>query len=548
MPQRTHWQVTSVSLHELIDRFHRGLLRIPRYGRPFQRNNDDVVRIFDSILRGFPIGMIMVTEGSADAGPVSLGGVHITAPATDQAWSVVDGLQRLTAIVGTLGGTDSDERFRVAYDLTAHELVGIQEHSPREDVLPLSVAADGRRVLAWLRKRPWFDEEQVDQALRVSQALREYRIPLMVIDGADITVRSEIFARMNTSGTSLTRQDIAQVRRVEKQSDDASSMSPGTSSLVESSRIVGFGRPSEALLLRCVDAVGGGVKSTREVFPQVLAFLRDMAGIPHVRLLPWDDALPVLTRFVARFGPPRGRAAELLRRWVWRGATVDAALRPDLDLVLSDLGSSPLGEANRLLRLLEPPTRAWRPGPEATGLDRTSGRLSVLGLLSARPTLLVPVRADTLFEDPHRMGALLEPGLPLAAQSGLTGALLDAGEELLAPLMEKTPYQPWTYSLANHLLHPPVRAGELLHAVRTEPATEDASWLVGHCLDRMCVEALRDRAYDVFTARRTRLVERVIADHVQRYARWGFPDGASLPSLSGPADQDGPDRSSEDAP
>src|SRR5262249_38545787 len=56
-------------------------------------------------------------------------------------------------------------------------------------------------------------------------------------------------------------------------------------------------------------------------------FLRDHAGIPHVGLLPYSHVLPILVRFIHLHGSPTGRAATLLRRWVWRAAVGGAAAK-----------------------------------------------------------------------------------------------------------------------------------------------------------------------------------------------------------------------------
>jgi hypothetical protein len=50
----------------------------------------------------------------------------------------------------------------------------------------------------------------------------------------------------------------------------------------------------------------------------VLGFLRAHCGIVHLRLLPRNLVLPVLTRFFARHTAPNARSLELLARWVWR--------------------------------------------------------------------------------------------------------------------------------------------------------------------------------------------------------------------------------------
>src|SRR5262249_17987535 len=110
---------------------------------------------------------------------------------------------------------------------------------------------------------------------------------------------------------------------------------------------LGFGVIDDRLVLRCVLAFRGGdvfreefgqefessedqVETFQEVasaLREVVSFLSGAAGIPHVKLLPYSHVVPVLIRFVRLHGIPDGRAATLLRRWVWRGAVAGTRAR-----------------------------------------------------------------------------------------------------------------------------------------------------------------------------------------------------------------------------
>ena len=106
--------VLSVPLAELTRRFCAGPVRIPAFSRPFSWSSREVVRLFDSILRGYPVGAMIVGEGPAGAELVRVGGIRIEAPATDRAWSMVDGTQRLVAIIGVLAGGSTEQQVHIA--------------------------------------------------------------------------------------------------------------------------------------------------------------------------------------------------------------------------------------------------------------------------------------------------------------------------------------------------------------------------------------------------------------------------------------------------
>jgi Protein of unknown function DUF262 len=90
------------SVSELATAAVKGALRMPPFQRAYRWNERDARDLFDSIWRGFPIGSLLLWERPAPAAAVQFGSLQIDAPSTDQALWVVDGQQRLTALVATL--------------------------------------------------------------------------------------------------------------------------------------------------------------------------------------------------------------------------------------------------------------------------------------------------------------------------------------------------------------------------------------------------------------------------------------------------------------
>lgn len=87
---------------ELVRLGLEGKLRIPPFQRPFRWESTDVVNLFDSILRGYPVGNLLMWERPAVAAQVTLGPLVLDAPAVADALWVVDGQQRVASLVGAL--------------------------------------------------------------------------------------------------------------------------------------------------------------------------------------------------------------------------------------------------------------------------------------------------------------------------------------------------------------------------------------------------------------------------------------------------------------
>lgn len=72
------------------------------FQRPPRWRSAHVVDLFDSIKQGFPVGTLLFALREEPATSVTLGRFTVDAPATRDALVVVDGQQRVSALVGAL--------------------------------------------------------------------------------------------------------------------------------------------------------------------------------------------------------------------------------------------------------------------------------------------------------------------------------------------------------------------------------------------------------------------------------------------------------------
>jgi hypothetical protein len=362
----------------------------------------------------------------------------------------------------------------------------------------------------------------------VTTAIRTYEIPMYEIEGDDEQALREIFVRMNTFGKALKRAEIFKALHsapLDVQPSDLDALRERVSTLR-------FGDFTDQTLVQSVMALRGGkvdrdfrqeftddadrqssFERTEKALRLTVDFLREDAGIPHLRLLSYALYVPVLTRFCDLFGRPENRAAELLRRWGWRGAMVGAAPQGNtvaLRRNASAVSGDPLASASRLLELLPPGGDAWQPDLTQVALNRAQAKLNILGLLSAHPVLL----KDWTDSDGrrHPMGTRVD-------QPEILRDLLDKGTSPLMTVLGGA--EPRERNLANRLVHPGTgtEGASLLTDVMDERA------LPSHCVDSVCVDMLLLGRFDEFLQRRADIVTQTIAGHVQRMALWGFADG-----------------------
>jgi hypothetical protein len=96
-------QARAESVEDLVRLAREGQIRVPEFQRGLKWGSDQVVHLFDSIYRGYPIGSLLLSRRRAEAGQVVLGPLVIDAPEAPGARWVVDGQQRLVALAASFG-------------------------------------------------------------------------------------------------------------------------------------------------------------------------------------------------------------------------------------------------------------------------------------------------------------------------------------------------------------------------------------------------------------------------------------------------------------
>lgn len=94
-------------LEDLVGEVLSGYIRIPDFQRIFRWQWEDVKRLMDSIVRGYPIGSLLLWARPALEDTLKIGALEIKAPSLDEARWVVDGQQRLTSLANALNDDGS---------------------------------------------------------------------------------------------------------------------------------------------------------------------------------------------------------------------------------------------------------------------------------------------------------------------------------------------------------------------------------------------------------------------------------------------------------
>lgn len=344
------------TVERLVAMARSGEIRIPHFQRDFRWQRQDVVRLFDSIVRGYPVGSLLLWRRPAPKQLIQLGSLDLEAPAVEVARWVVDGQQRIKSLASALIPEASrDPRFALAYNLKDSEFVA-RPAIDEPTTIPLPVIFNLTQILQWFQKYPEA-LEYVDQANEITQTLRQFQIPAYEVTQNDVKVLQDIFDRMNNYGKRLSRAEIFSALFADDEAvTDRLTFDKIAEHLDED---LGFGTVDNDTILSSMLA-RRGPDVRREIrnefaddrpdsqsnqpgraiidFPdedrdtayrhgevamrRAIAFLQEEAGVPHVSVLPYRYLLVVLTRLFAHHPSPDARSIRLLRRWFWRAAVV----------------------------------------------------------------------------------------------------------------------------------------------------------------------------------------------------------------------------------
>jgi Protein of unknown function DUF262 len=393
-------EARAFSVEALLQHVRDGKIRVPDFQRPLRWRANHVLDLLDSVYRGFPVGDLLLSKQAADAAAIHLGPVHVHAEAMPDAYFVVDGQQRITALAGAMLHPEPRPRgdiYAVWFDLEEERFARGTYREPPAHWIPLNVVGDSFALLTWLNAWPFRSQrpDLVQRAIGLGKALREYQIPAYIVEGASDEVLRLIFKRVNTSVVAMQETEVF-----------AALFGGGEPHPIESAcarlqTATGFGDISPDLFLGCLKVIEGlqvaneltegqvakldplAVERTENALLRALRFLQDDAGIPHFKLLPYPLPLVVLARFFHLHARPAQRTRALLSRWMWRGALNLSDENQHSDIGSMQLASRRLdgdefASAERLLESV-PARRSFVPLASATWSTAEHAALRVAG-------------------------------------------------------------------------------------------------------------------------------------------------------------------------
>jgi hypothetical protein len=352
-----------VMMDELLDRVATGKLRVPVFNRPFVWRPEQMLELFDSIERGFPVGSLLVWQTDEPVQSLTqIGDIEIPDPEPGSSVSyILDGHQRVSTLFGCLfrkkdaprTEDPKDWRWWVFRDLAATEKAAKYRHQPKGDVpahyLPLRSVLRTLDFLGFSKElvaQVGEDDasELVQEAEQISQRVKSYKIALSHLVGGDLNQAVEVFSRINQSGQKITSDQM--VSALTFKHGEQVTLAERIDRIVTQIADLGFGEPRRETVFRTVLAIAGeqdvmspdwsavvrrvdgrvakAAEDTAQAMTAATGFLKQQIRVPLFRYLPYAHQLMLLTVFFYHQRNPSAAQLAVLRRWFWRTSWTEA--------------------------------------------------------------------------------------------------------------------------------------------------------------------------------------------------------------------------------
>lgn len=209
-------------LHLILAEVLRGEILVPRFQRPGTEDTwtpEQRQALLDSIYRGFPVGTILLWSTKTEISAfLKIGGFTIPAPPVGRPNRfLLDGHQRLSTLVqilgaGLLGDTESEQKNLEEwwfFDLQGNSADSKENficldksESDNTMHLPLHILLNRSKLNQWIRSHDLKDE-LVGKAEELRDCLRDYQMPIAILQTDNLEEVTESFKRINSSGTKM---------------------------------------------------------------------------------------------------------------------------------------------------------------------------------------------------------------------------------------------------------------------------------------------------------------------------------------------------------
>jgi hypothetical protein len=340
----------TIFLEDLLANVAKGQYKIPVFQREFVWEPSQMLDLFDSILKSYPIGSLLFWKTKTsfhtkpEVGPYRIEGENI------EFTYVLDGFQRISTLFGVLMNPknfnqsevgDKLNKFSIFFDVRDESFKFVRENRRKNsNILSVNLYKiyDNRELFNYLREldKQNINEvdklDYIDRARNLHDVLHKFRLPFVEIQGGDIKSAIEIFSRVNSTGTEISEDYILSARSY---GETKFNLIDSITEFLNNLDIYNFEDLKRDTILNCIynakKKIYFDVKSeellqpdlenfTNEAYSHIrkaVDFLYRKLFVIDIRLLPYPSQMIFISEYFRLSPEPTSEQLQSLEKWFW---------------------------------------------------------------------------------------------------------------------------------------------------------------------------------------------------------------------------------------
>lgn len=343
-------------LREILKKIDKGIFAIPVFQRDYIWQKKQVIDLFDSLSKGYPIGSIILWKPDFNMSrSKDILTDAIIEPSAPE-YYVLDGRQRLTTFFGCIKNDDTKrDIFKLYYNLEEMTFIYAKNESPI--LLKVSDLYDTFLMLGKLQTlmSSNYKEEQkkvfVERARRMNALLQSYTIGEIMMNDCSLEDASIAFARINSKGTTISPLFMLQALTYSK--DGGILVGKEIEQIVNSLSPYGFDTINTGFILNCFYQYVGknsydykledlansdfteSINAIKQDILESIKFLYHDCNVISSKLLPYGRQLELICSFFRQNPAPSAQEREELRKWFFYTSYQQTFMNSSLSVVRS---------------------------------------------------------------------------------------------------------------------------------------------------------------------------------------------------------------------
>lgn len=435
------------NLTDIISGIERGELLVPNFQRPFVWKPNDMISLFDSIYKSYPIGSLLFWTSTESCLTLDKIGPFKINKTKDYPLSyILDGHQRLSTLYGTLKPFAQEQKeienldwiWQIYFDLEEEKFVHIKTNKPipvqffplRKILKTVDFIGQTRQIFTEITDITKA-EQYIEKAESLVSIIKAYRIPITEIKGGTIGEAINIFARLNSEGQKMSTDMMYSALTYSETEAGSFSFSERITEIQDKLSEYNFSEIDRMLIFRSVLAAKdkdiyikikgkSNIDLLREIIdkdelPQVVdeceeailkavQFLHERIGVPTHRFLPYYLQFIAFSEFFRICPNPSEAKQNTMERWFWTSSFCG------IESVNNSIKNNTLEEVKNYAKLPEEKASNFKfetvsfeepatPLPDQFNLNSSRVQAFILFLISKQPKSIIsstPIDTSTV--------------------------------------------------------------------------------------------------------------------------------------------------------